>query len=60
MNSAFLEALAIAGAFLAESIGTALLIVAVVGSGIIGDRLSGGNAESRSWRTRSRPATGAA
>ncbi|HVZ21662.1 MAG TPA: MIP/aquaporin family protein [Vicinamibacterales bacterium] len=31
-------------AVVAEAIGTALLLVAVVGSGIMGDRLSGGNA----------------
>ena len=41
-----------------EALGTGLLVAAVVGSGIMGERLAGGNAAWPCWRTRS--ATGAA
>lgn len=39
----------------AEFSGTALLLATVVGSGIMGERLAGGNVLSRCWRTRSPP-----
>lgn len=36
----------------AEFLGTAFLLAAVVGSGIMGERLAGGNVPSRCWRIR--------
>ena len=40
----------------AELVGTALLLAAVVGSGIMGERLANGNIAVASWRTPLRPA----
>ena len=36
----------------AEGIGTGLLVATVVGSGIMGERLSGGNTAIAGWRPR--------
>ena len=39
----------------AEGVGTALLLAAVVGSGIMGERLAGGMSPWRCWPTPLRP-----
>lgn len=40
---------------LAEALGTALLMAVVIGSGVMGERLAGGNAAIALWPTHSPP-----